>query len=423
MPPPQPSNDPRIAALERAFAAHLDRQPGTNKRRRFPPLTLWHYKCYCAGYSAAPPVDRTYSDYNSARRNYALRAAAEEDADGIGAIEDGGEGGDLGQLWSRASGPDKTPRRVVSTAGIVRAVMREHVALSHGGWGETWARVARRYTGILKDDVQWVVQHCPTCGDKSPGAVVRRASTRLAAFARSHLNAADDSQERAADADLTSDTLLFSTCTATLNSSRNGKPSAELRLESRRTPVAGRGGTAAANNEDNAVASRVNDTAVATFASTIVPFDQIRLAVTKKTAAGRSGTLHWLVCICDVASAYSALHAIERLHAADIAETVAHWIKSFSQRPTIVRWSDAGGGSPALRRDLAVRLRMHGVFHVTELAAADGRDAGAGVAPSVPRVEKMCRMGDTDCSATMECSTFSIVIFGTARWLSTASWG
>jgi hypothetical protein len=36
-------------------------------------------------------------------------------------------------------------------------------------------------------------------------------------------------------------------------------------------------------------------------------------------------------------------------------------------------------------------------------------------------VEKMCRMGDTDCSATIECSTFSMVILGTVRWLSTAS--
>jgi hypothetical protein len=39
---------------------------------------------------------------------------------------------------------------------------------------------------------------------------------------------------------------------------------------------------------------------------------------------------------------------------------------------------------------------------------------------SLPPVEKMYRMGDTDYSATIECSTFSMVILGTVRWLSTA---
>ncbi len=157
MPPPQPSGNLEIVALERAFAAHLDGQPHKESRRRFTPLTLWHYKCHCAGHSVAQPNVRSYSEHYSARRNYALGAKAQgHDDDDI----DGSEGGGLGTLWSRASGPDKAPRRVVSTAGIVRAVLREHVALDHGAWGETWARVVRRYCGILKDDVQWVVEHC-----------------------------------------------------------------------------------------------------------------------------------------------------------------------------------------------------------------------------------------------------------------------
>jgi hypothetical protein len=208
-----------------------------------------------------------------------------------------------------------------------------------------------------------------------PEPIVQRTSTRLAAASTTSTSyAADDSRERIG---------VLSTGTSPLNSLRNRRPSAGLRLESCTTPVSGRGGATAAD-DDNAVASPLNATAVATLASTIVPFDHIQLAATRKTAAGRSGTLHRLVCTSDVASAYSSLHAVERLHAADIAEPVVLWIKYLSHAPNTVHWPDAGGGSPALRRDLEVRLRLHGVHRVTELAASDGPDAGASTAPSVP---------------------------------------
>ncbi len=50
----------------------------------------------------------------------------------------------------------------------------------------------------------------------------------------------------------------------------------------------------------------------------------------------------------------------------------------------------------------------------------DKADARGWCGVLVAGVEKMCRMGDTDCSATIECSTFSMVILGTVRWLTTA---
>jgi hypothetical protein len=126
--------------------------------------------------------------------------------------------------------------------------------------------------------------------------------------------------------------------------------------------------TAAADN-NIAVASAACGAAMITIDPAAVPFEQVQLAVSKMAAAGCCSIHQWLVCIFNVVSVYEAVHAAECLHVADVSVAVAHWIKSFSRMPTIVRWPNACGGTPVLRRALAVRLRAYGVQRDTAYAA------------------------------------------------------
>jgi hypothetical protein len=167
------------------------------------------------------------------------------------------------------------------------------------------------------------------------------------------------------------------------------------------------------NNNDNNNQNTTNtgnsgyNAATVAVPTTLAPSEQLLLAVAEIGVTGYRGQMHWLVCIFDEASAFCLLEAIERRHTADIAEAVLRWIVCYCRVPTTVRWPDAGssgshgsgggsgshngfvgGGSPAFRRELALRLRARGVKQVTahaRYAGAGAVDADEGVTDEVER--------------------------------------
>jgi hypothetical protein len=461
---PQQLNDPVVAALEPSFAAHLAQEPASGRRLRFSPQSVWDYKCYCYGYGPAMSRlgERARTERKAAIGYYTLRpndnaisattaVSGNNDADGAH---------DMGALWIRARGRQPS-RPVVSTDEILATVLRVHRELGHADAHATFEAVARRYFGIPKIDVHWVVEHCPDCDNgpsesssssssesesESPEPVARRGAARksVAATGSAAVKSAAAKAAAAADAAIitaatgvprkssgldataadtplvnaaagTSRARVASASRAHVMSSSLSPPPEGFRtvLGAKNWPAAlpppprtssGTNAPVAAtstandksNNQNSTNTGNSNNNAATVAVPTpTAPSEQLLLAVIEIEVTGYRGQLHWLVCIFDVASAFCLLNAIERRHTADIAEAVLRWIVCYCRVPTTVRWPDAesrgsngggsggggtgnvyaGGGSPAFRRELAMRLRARGVQQVT--AHAGGAGAGA----------------------------------------------
>ncbi|RFU74682.1 hypothetical protein TARUN_7552 [Trichoderma arundinaceum] len=94
-----------------------------------------------------PEYQKQYS-----RRNYVLRSYRWDER---------------GQnLIAIAKRPDKGDRVVVAEGDILKIVEKEHIISGisgHGGWDATWWGIRRKYSGIIRSDIIFLLKRCGTC--------------------------------------------------------------------------------------------------------------------------------------------------------------------------------------------------------------------------------------------------------------------
>ena len=73
-----------------------------------------------------------------------------------------------GELYYHAR-KGKATLLVIPDDEIFDVIVREHNAIHHQGTSKTWYEISRRYHGIPKRAVDWVLRHCLLCHDYRPG--------------------------------------------------------------------------------------------------------------------------------------------------------------------------------------------------------------------------------------------------------------
>jgi hypothetical protein len=375
IPPPVASSDPLIARLEPEFQQYLADAQETTRT----------------------PEERQQaeSEYHQAQYDFTVDTDDTNGAGGIGSLH-------------RFPQSHKQPlRRVVATDEIVKTVTRVHLELGHAKWDAMRKVVMTNYIGIEKADVERVVERCPHCKNNltrtSPTAPLPRTSseptTEFAASARdapfSPSNFGTDAEESILAADL---------------SSNNGAPAAPGPLDpsppparSLSTPMAKDLSRAAGSDNSPRPCKKLRsksgvvflippipldagDTSVEASSSIsarpVAPFEQVELAVIDFEVLSDRGKLQRLVCVLDVASCFVYLHAVTPPHVTDVADVLDKWVTMFGVPPVTVLWPDSRGGSRDLRRRLAVRLLVHGVQDVLNIAGRIRSSCNAGITSS-----------------------------------------
>ncbi len=393
--------DANVARLEHEFAEHKDSQNPIWQQQRFNSLKLWRYRCYCYGYAAA---EGDQQQRRIARSNFGLVQA-----------DNGDEGGGLGVLVKKPCGSFRKPRLVISTEEIVRAVMRVHREREHSEWRETWGAMAGDFYGIKLADVKWIVTRSQQYANNGNGSQTLPQSplsllasvpfTAVSSASRVSANPRPDPSDDESGAhdktcaydeildalsselsDMEAQTSPGASITSPAHlpplspsqvspplqslppSSVGGEPNVigpEPPLtppQSQAPPFIPRASTPA--GRDDAGNAPTDDPSI-TEAEPAAPFERIQLAVFQILGMGSGSPFHRLVWVSDEASAFSALYAVKRLRAENVAIVAARWIDCHNRVPAVVRWPDSSGGSSELRRDLAELLRSSGVKAVT----------------------------------------------------------
>lgn len=76
-----------------------------------------------------------------------------------------------GQLFRKPSHQHPEPRLVVLGDDTFATVVREHHCLQHAGRDKTWNAVDKKYYGITKKEVAWILARCKICALNRPAAV------------------------------------------------------------------------------------------------------------------------------------------------------------------------------------------------------------------------------------------------------------
>jgi len=78
-----------------------------------------------------------------------------------------------GQLYRQPEGKYKLPRFCPRENQVFGLIVKEHAnELMHAGRDKTWAEIDRKYYGITKMEVAFLLEHCATCAKTRSGTTV-----------------------------------------------------------------------------------------------------------------------------------------------------------------------------------------------------------------------------------------------------------
>ncbi|KAL6692278.1 hypothetical protein J3F84DRAFT_351592 [Trichoderma pleuroticola] len=153
-----------MSGIPESFAEYLKNNPN---KKRIPAIEKRRLVRWLSDPTAKPTCQKDYSRRNYAHKTYRWDAAR-------------------GQLYAKARNGRESDRIVVTVEEILRTVEAVHIK-DHLGWDATWRRVSRKYCGIIRQDVIWLIVRCGMCKvdprKKKKGSQANQTTTTTTATA------------------------------------------------------------------------------------------------------------------------------------------------------------------------------------------------------------------------------------------------
>ncbi|KAL6831759.1 hypothetical protein V8C40DRAFT_263055 [Trichoderma camerunense] len=130
----------RMPGIPESFAEYLKNNPN---KKRIPAIEKHNLVRWLSDPSMKPTCQKDYSRRNYAHKTYRWDANRQ-------------------QLLAKARNGKESDRIVVTVDEILRTVESVHIK-DHLGWDATWRRVSKRYCGIVRQDVIWLIVRCGMC--------------------------------------------------------------------------------------------------------------------------------------------------------------------------------------------------------------------------------------------------------------------
>ncbi|PTB63149.1 hypothetical protein BBK36DRAFT_1183018 [Trichoderma citrinoviride] len=130
----------RCPRIQEEFRQYLESTPNKKHISKEEKLKL---VAWLVDPNAKPTCQKDYSRRNYAQKTYRWDESRQE-------------------LWAMAKKDKGGDRIVITVDEILDVVERVHTA-NHGGWDATWDRVSRKYCGIVRSDIIFLVKRCGLC--------------------------------------------------------------------------------------------------------------------------------------------------------------------------------------------------------------------------------------------------------------------
>ncbi|KAL7931941.1 hypothetical protein V8C35DRAFT_282270 [Trichoderma chlorosporum] len=129
-----------MSGIPELFAEYLKNNPN---KKHMSTEEKWRVVGWLSDSSAKPSCQKDYSRRNYAQRTYRWDANRQK-------------------LLTMAKNDKDHDRIVVTLDEILRVVEEVHIT-DHAGWDATWNRVSKKYSGIVRSDVIWLITKCGMC--------------------------------------------------------------------------------------------------------------------------------------------------------------------------------------------------------------------------------------------------------------------
>ncbi|KAL7954111.1 hypothetical protein V8C34DRAFT_295174 [Trichoderma compactum] len=130
----------RMSGIPESFAEYLKNNPN---KKRIPAIEKRNLVRWLSDPNAKPTCQKDYSRRNYAHKTYRWDATRQ-------------------QLLAKARNGKESDRIVITVEEILQTVEAVHIK-DHLGWDATWRRVSRKYCGIVRQDVTWLIVRCGMC--------------------------------------------------------------------------------------------------------------------------------------------------------------------------------------------------------------------------------------------------------------------
>ncbi|KAK4073004.1 uncharacterized protein Triagg1_5681 [Trichoderma aggressivum f. europaeum] len=129
-----------MPGIQESFAEYLKNNPN---KKRIPAIEKRNLVRWLSDPNAKPTCQKDYSRRNYAHKTYRWDATRQK-------------------LLAKARNGKESDRIVITVEEILRTVEAVHIK-DHLGWDATWRRVSKKYCGIVRQDVIWLIVRCGMC--------------------------------------------------------------------------------------------------------------------------------------------------------------------------------------------------------------------------------------------------------------------